>query len=241
MDFEDIYKLSERRNDYNVTYADGSVDLDDVQDGDTNHIKSGKNRKPAIKGTPNFEYNNAGWKGIPPTGYKRKDYEAKYSKSGGLLENKVKISPALAESIKNYELKKSLLENKAINKDDLHLLKESDDFYDKMDADFKEGDEQRRDNFERAMSKLYNFISTEFAEFEIDIEDLMNEIDDYMERNVEGYDQFSGHYDPEDGYEARVASEWQGTKDDDEPKLGSELSDEEWGEEFSDDEEWYNS
>jgi len=79
MDFEKIYKLDERRDDYNVTYAK-TGDLDSVEDPDTNKFKQGTNKKPAIKGLPNFEYNNAKWKGPPTTGVGRKDYNVTYAK-----------------------------------------------------------------------------------------------------------------------------------------------------------------
>ena len=85
INFEDVYKLSEKK-DYNVTYATNG-DLNNIVDKSTDHIKKGREQKAAIHGKPDFKYaekNN--WGPIPRSGVGRKEYNVKYSKSGDILE-----------------------------------------------------------------------------------------------------------------------------------------------------------
>jgi len=119
---------------YEPTYAKMS-DTDGPFDHFDPHTAANRNgiSKPAVKGLPDFEYNDGGWGPIPTTGVGRRDYEAKYSKSGKLIERRVKkevASPALKESIKEYNNIKYLRENGIINNKDLHLLE--DDEYDEQ-------------------------------------------------------------------------------------------------------------
>jgi len=57
-------------------------------DNSTDHIKKGKEQKAIVNGKPNFKYDEKSkWGPIPRTGVGRKEYNVKYSKSGGLIES----------------------------------------------------------------------------------------------------------------------------------------------------------
>jgi len=111
--FEKIYECG-------IKYASKDADLDDVQD--KAEIRKPKDAKAAINGLPNFDYDDGGFGPIPTTGVGRRDYEAKYSKTGKLVEGV--ISPALREATELFEARRHLIENRLIDKADLDLLEE---------------------------------------------------------------------------------------------------------------------
>jgi len=82
--FSKIYENS--RRDYNVKYAKGDVDLEDIQEAPEFRKGNGNIQGP-VDGLPNFEYNDGGYGPIPTTGVGRRDYNAKYSKTGNLVES----------------------------------------------------------------------------------------------------------------------------------------------------------
>jgi hypothetical protein len=131
---ESLYENT--RSDYNVKYGGANGPFDEIyKTANSQETKPGS-IKPAVKSKPgNWKYNDGGWGPIPRSGLGRREYEAKYSKTGSILEENIwadgvkrpgVISPALREAVASYEAKRKLLENKLIDKKDLDLLMEEE-------------------------------------------------------------------------------------------------------------------
>jgi len=72
--------------DYNASYSGAENGPWSELEAEIGDKKRGKEMPPAIKGTPNFKRDDGGYGPIPRTGIGKRDYEAKYSKSGTILE-----------------------------------------------------------------------------------------------------------------------------------------------------------
>jgi hypothetical protein len=127
----------ETRHDYNVKYGGANGPFDEIYKFANGPATQSAEKKPAIKGTPHFKYDESDYGPIPRSGVGRRDYNVKYSKTGSILEEKLYekiwnegrkkpgvISPALKEAVYSYETRKKLIENKIIDKNDLDLLEE---------------------------------------------------------------------------------------------------------------------
>jgi hypothetical protein len=120
MNFRKIYEC-------NIKYAEkGTKGPFDALD---THIKHGKEQKPAIKGTPNFKLDSAGYGPLPPTGLGRKEYNVKYSKNGGLLESEYKELKKLGILKEDFEEEYIVDENEFDDVFDPYEEEDDDDLF----------------------------------------------------------------------------------------------------------------
>jgi len=171
MNFRKIYEC-------NIEYENGTNGPFDKLD---TPIRRGKEQKPAIKGTPNFKHDKAGYGPIPPTGLGRKDYNVKYSKNGGLLESEIK------------ELKKLNILNEDFEDEDDDFI--DDDNYEEDHGEYFDYlDDEDKEWVDREMLEDPDY------EFEDD-EDLTDEICSDCGSEVcecDDYDEFDSDFDDED-------------------------------------------